>query len=88
MSMITVKSPNGKTIYTDACPVLRQIIEDDGIPWFEALKGPENVSKKAFDEIDNLVSLSLWGKLTSQKEKHISNEVCFSILYLLLIYEC
>ena len=59
MSMITVNSPQGQTICTDSCPVLQQIIEDDGIPWFEALKGPVNVSEKAFGEIDNLVSLSL-----------------------------
>ena len=59
MSMITVNSPKGKTIHTDSCPVLRQILEDDGIPWFEALKKPVTVSEKAFREIDDLISLSL-----------------------------
>ena len=59
MSMITINSPNGQTIYTDSCPVLQQIIEDDGVPWFEALKKPVTVSEKAFREIDALISLSL-----------------------------
>ena len=56
MSMITIVSPKGQTIHTDSCPEIQRIIESEGVPWFEALQKPVNVSKKAFDEIDSLIS--------------------------------
>ena len=54
--MITIISPKGQTIHTDTCPEIQRIIESEGVPWFEALQKPVNVSEKAFNEIDSLIS--------------------------------
>lgn len=56
MSMIKIVSPEGKTINTDSRPEIQQLLSLEGIPWFEALKKPVNVSEETYQKIDNLVT--------------------------------
>ena len=53
MSMITVKSPSGKTIRTDSNPLIQKILEENGIPWFLALQKPVTLPEAAFKQIDD-----------------------------------
>lgn len=56
MSMIKIVSPEGKTINTDSCDEIQRLLELEGIPWFEALRKPVNVSEEIYQKIDILVT--------------------------------
>ena len=56
MSMIKIISPAGKTIHTDSRPDIQRLLSLEGIPWFEALQKPVNVSEETYNKIDALIS--------------------------------
>ena len=51
-----ISSSSGKTIHTDLTPQIEEVLKAEGIPYFEALQKPVNVSEEAYQKIDNLVT--------------------------------
>ena len=56
MVQVQLISPKGKRIHTDLTPKVQEVLDSVGIPWFDAIKNPLNLSEKAFNEIDTLIS--------------------------------
>lgn len=55
--MITLVSPTGQTIHTDSNPCIQAVLEVSGVNWIDALHGPVEIPKDAFDAIDHFISV-------------------------------
>ena len=54
--MVHLTSPTSKTIHTTLTDSIESIIESEGFAWFDALKGPVELSETGFKQVELLLA--------------------------------